>query len=179
MGPEAVVPIRDDADTFLEQPGDQRRAVLDPERLLDRLPQPLEDRDAALLPHRPHTVIAADLIQSSLEGLSGELPSSGPESSSRTHRRRGDRAVKTVDLADATETLSAYARKVRREPLVVTRSGKPVLALMPLSGVDRESLKVSTSPTVIAIMERSRALQARSRHLHRGAAAPSGPPPPS
>jgi antitoxin (DNA-binding transcriptional repressor) of toxin-antitoxin stability system len=89
--------------------------------------------------------------------------------------------VKTVELADATETLSAYARKVRREPLVVTRRGKPVLALIPLSCVDRESLKVSTSPTFIAIMERSRAraLQARSRHLHRGAAAPSGPPRPS
>jgi hypothetical protein len=69
MGPEAVAPIQNDADTFLEQPGDQRRAVLDLERFLDRLPQPLDDRDAALLPHRPHTVIAADLIQISLEAL--------------------------------------------------------------------------------------------------------------
>jgi prevent-host-death family protein len=65
--------------------------------------------------------------------------------------------VKTVDMAEATEALSTYARKVRREPLVVTRRGKPVLALMPLSDADRESLAVSTNPKFIAIMERSRA----------------------
>jgi prevent-host-death family protein len=65
--------------------------------------------------------------------------------------------MKTVDVEEANETLSMYARKVRREPLVVTRRGKPVLALMPLNDVDRESLAVSTNPKFIALMERSRA----------------------
>ncbi len=60
-------------------------------------------------------------------------------------------------MTDATETLSAYARKLGREPLVVTRRGRPVVALMPLGEVDRESLAVSTNPKFMAILERSRA----------------------
>ena len=52
--------------------------------------------------------------------------------------------MKTVEVAEATEALSAYARRVRREPRVVTRRGKPVLALVPLTDTDRENLAVST-----------------------------------
>jgi prevent-host-death family protein len=66
--------------------------------------------------------------------------------------------VKTIEMKDATGSLSDYARKARKEPLVVTVKGKPVVALMPLAvGTDLENLAVSTHPKFQAIMARSKA----------------------
>ena len=42
--------------------------------------------------------------------------------------------MKTIDVADATDALSDYATKGLKEALVVTRGGKPVLALTPNQG---------------------------------------------
>jgi prevent-host-death family protein len=67
-----------------------------------------------------------------------------------------DAAVKTVEMAQATASLSDYARKARKETLIVTRRGKPVAVLMPVdSSTDLENLIVTTHPTFQAIMERS------------------------
>ncbi len=64
--------------------------------------------------------------------------------------------MKTVELADATASLSEYARKTRRETLVVTRKGKPLVAIMPVSErTDLENLVVTTHPKFLAVMERS------------------------
>jgi hypothetical protein len=64
--------------------------------------------------------------------------------------------VKTVEISDATESLSHYARSSQKEPLLVTLKGKPYAALMPVgSKTDLENLIVSTHPTFLAIMERS------------------------
>jgi hypothetical protein len=64
--------------------------------------------------------------------------------------------VKTVEMADATASLSHYARGARKQALVVTDKGKPVLALMPLpSGTDLENIAVTTHPSFQAIMQRS------------------------
>lgn len=65
--------------------------------------------------------------------------------------------MKRVEMADATASLSDYARKTRGEPLVVTLRGKPVAALMPLSGEDWEDLVVGSDPGFMALMKRSRA----------------------
>lgn len=66
--------------------------------------------------------------------------------------------MKTVEMAEATASLSDYARKVRKETLIVTRRGKPVAALMPVDArTDLENLVVTTHPTFRAIMERSEA----------------------
>jgi len=66
--------------------------------------------------------------------------------------------VKTVEMADATASLSDYARKTRKETLIVTRKGKPVAALMPVDArTDLENLVVTTHPTFKAIIERSEA----------------------
>jgi prevent-host-death family protein len=66
--------------------------------------------------------------------------------------------VKTVEMADATASLSDYARKTRKETLIVTRRGKPVAALMPVDArTDLENLVVTTHPTFKAIIERSEA----------------------
>jgi antitoxin (DNA-binding transcriptional repressor) of toxin-antitoxin stability system len=64
--------------------------------------------------------------------------------------------MKTIDVADANTTLSEYVRKGLREAVVVTRRGKPVLALTPVNG-DWESLAVANNPEFLAIVERSRA----------------------
>jgi antitoxin (DNA-binding transcriptional repressor) of toxin-antitoxin stability system len=65
--------------------------------------------------------------------------------------------MKTIDIAEATESLSAYARKTRHESLVVTRKGRPVAVLAPVgSQTDLENLAVSNDPEFRALIERSR-----------------------
>jgi antitoxin (DNA-binding transcriptional repressor) of toxin-antitoxin stability system len=64
--------------------------------------------------------------------------------------------MKTIDVEDATTTLSDYARSGMREALVVTRKGKPVLALTPVHG-DWESIAVATNRKFMEIVARSRA----------------------
>ena len=65
--------------------------------------------------------------------------------------------MKTIDVAEATVSLSDYARKGLKEALVVTRRGKPILALTPLTNGDLESAALATNPKLMAIIERSRA----------------------
>jgi hypothetical protein len=64
--------------------------------------------------------------------------------------------VKTVEMADATAPLVEYARKARKQTLVVTQNGRPVLALVPLPPhTDLENLAVTTHPTFQAIVQRA------------------------
>jgi len=65
--------------------------------------------------------------------------------------------MRTVDIAEATGSLSEYARQIRRGPVVVTRRGKPVAVVVAVKGVDLETVSLSTNPDFIALMERSRA----------------------
>ena len=65
--------------------------------------------------------------------------------------------MRTVEISEATASLSDYAREARKGTLVVTRRGKPVAAVVPVEGMDLESLSLSTSPDFIALIERSRA----------------------
>jgi antitoxin (DNA-binding transcriptional repressor) of toxin-antitoxin stability system len=65
--------------------------------------------------------------------------------------------VKLVELDEAKGSLSSYARKNRRDAVVVMRHGKPVSALVPLEpGADLERLALSASPRFRAILERAR-----------------------
>ena len=67
--------------------------------------------------------------------------------------------MKTIEMTDATEPLSKYLRKARREPLIVTVNGKPVAALTAIeSATDLENLAVSNDPGFKALIERSRRL---------------------
>lgn len=64
--------------------------------------------------------------------------------------------MKTVEMADATASLSEYAREAQKQALVVTKDGKPVLALMPLPpNTDLQNLVVTTHPAFQALMQRS------------------------
>lgn len=66
--------------------------------------------------------------------------------------------MKIVEMAEATASLSEYAREAGKQAVVVTEKGKPVLALMPLPPhTDLENLAVTTHPTFQAIIERSEA----------------------
>jgi hypothetical protein len=65
--------------------------------------------------------------------------------------------MRTLEIADATGQLASYARKLRRRPLIVTRRGRPMMALVPLENVDLETLSLSTNPDFIALIESSRA----------------------
>lgn len=65
--------------------------------------------------------------------------------------------VKTLEIADAKGPLAAYARKLRRHLLIVTRHGRPMMALVPLENVDLETLSLSSNPDFIALIESSRA----------------------
>jgi prevent-host-death family protein len=65
--------------------------------------------------------------------------------------------MKTLEMKEATGELSSYAQQVRREPVVVTDHGKPVMALMPIENADLETVGLSSDPRFIAMIERSRA----------------------
>lgn len=52
--------------------------------------------------------------------------------------------------------IADYARKGLKEAVVVTRRGKPLLALTPIRRGDGESIAVATNPKFLAIIERSR-----------------------
>lgn len=67
--------------------------------------------------------------------------------------------MKTVDLAQATAPLAEYAQKAKGETVVVTAAGKPIAALVPLENTDGETVKLSTHPQFLALIERSRKRQ--------------------
>ena len=67
--------------------------------------------------------------------------------------------MKTVEMANATESLASFAREAAREPLVVTEAGKPVAILMGAGEADLETIAVRNSPVFQEIIERSREQQ--------------------
>lgn len=67
--------------------------------------------------------------------------------------------MKTVEIAKATLPLSDYTRKVKKEPVIITRDGKPVAALENITNADIETVSLSNNPKFIALIERSRARQ--------------------
>jgi prevent-host-death family protein len=68
--------------------------------------------------------------------------------------------MKTVEMAKATASLAAYVQKLRRDPVILTRKGKPVAALVSVEHVDWETITLSNDPTFLRLIERSRARQA-------------------
>jgi len=65
--------------------------------------------------------------------------------------------MKTIEVAQATNSLGAYARELEREPLVLTEGGHAIAALFPIDDDDLESLALSLSPKFQALIERARA----------------------
>jgi len=63
--------------------------------------------------------------------------------------------MRTVEIGHATGTLADYARKVAREPLVVTSHGKPLAALVSMAGADAEELALASNAKFQSILEHS------------------------
>lgn len=71
--------------------------------------------------------------------------------------------MKTLELAKATASLADYAREVSKEPVIVTKGGKPVAALVAVENADLETVALSVDPQFLALIERS-----RTRHKAEG-----------
>jgi len=67
--------------------------------------------------------------------------------------------MKTLEIAKAKASLAKYARDVNKEPVILTKDGKPVAALVAIENADLETVTLSTSPQFLALIERSRARQ--------------------
>jgi len=62
--------------------------------------------------------------------------------------------MKAVEITEA--TLADYGRRPRKDTWVLTRRGKPVAAVVPISsGVDLETFGLSHNPRFIEIVNRS------------------------
>jgi len=65
--------------------------------------------------------------------------------------------MKSVEINDATDALKDYAEQLTKEPVVVTRGGKAIAALVRIRPSDLESFLVSESPVFKRIVRKSRA----------------------
>ncbi len=65
--------------------------------------------------------------------------------------------MRTVEIRQATASLADYARDVGTDPVIVTRGGRPLAALVPLDQAAWEDFVVSQSPQFLALIARSRA----------------------
>ena len=64
--------------------------------------------------------------------------------------------MKTLELSKATAPLAQYARRVKKEPMILTTHGKPFAALILIPNADRETVSLSTNPQFLAMIKRSR-----------------------
>ena len=67
--------------------------------------------------------------------------------------------MKTVEISKATLPLSDYTKRIKKEPVIITKEGRPVAALVSLANADIETVSLSNNPKFIALIERSRARQ--------------------
>ena len=65
--------------------------------------------------------------------------------------------MKTIKLTSASRTLAEYAADLADEIVVLTERNRPVAAIVPLKGLDRESIVLSGHPEFLKIIARSRA----------------------
>jgi len=67
--------------------------------------------------------------------------------------------MKTVEVSKATLPLSDYTKGVEKEPVIITKEGRPVAILVSIPNADIETVSLSNNPKFIALIERSRAKQ--------------------
>ncbi|MBI1956775.1 MAG: hypothetical protein HYS38_10305 [Acidobacteria bacterium] len=63
--------------------------------------------------------------------------------------------MKTLELKKASKALADYATHLGSESIVITSKKKPVAVLVPLQGVERESLSLSLNPAFLKIIRRA------------------------
>ena len=67
--------------------------------------------------------------------------------------------MKTLGIKQATAPLAEYVRRVGEGPVIVSVKGKPVAALVSLENRDWETVRLSSHPEFLALIERSRTRQ--------------------
>ena len=67
--------------------------------------------------------------------------------------------MKALGIKQATAPLADYVRKVGEEPVIVSVKGKPVAALVSLENADWETVRLSSHPEFLALIQRSRTRQ--------------------
>ena len=65
--------------------------------------------------------------------------------------------MKTLELEKASKTLADYAANLGSESIVIASNKKPLAALVPLKGAERESLSLGLNPSFMRIIRRARA----------------------
>ena len=67
--------------------------------------------------------------------------------------------MRVIEKTEATAPLAEYMAGVKKEPVIVTRKGKPIAALVSIENADLETVSLSTNRKFLALIERSRARQ--------------------
>lgn len=67
--------------------------------------------------------------------------------------------MRVIERTQATAPLAKYTTEVKKEPVIVTRKGKPIAALVSIENADLETVSLSTNRKFLALIERSRARQ--------------------
>ena len=65
--------------------------------------------------------------------------------------------MKTITLSRASRSLAAYATELGGEVMVVTHRNRPLAAVVPLKGLDSQSVALSAHPEFLELIARSRA----------------------
>jgi hypothetical protein len=64
--------------------------------------------------------------------------------------------LKTIEVAHSIEALQQVLSQELSAPMIITREGKPVAALLPTPNSDIESISLSLDPQFIALIQESR-----------------------
>jgi antitoxin (DNA-binding transcriptional repressor) of toxin-antitoxin stability system len=73
--------------------------------------------------------------------------------------------MRTIELSDASHPLAEYASELKGQIMLLTVGSRPVAAIVPLKGLDRESLALSAHPEFLDLIARSRAEFAAGQKL--------------
>jgi|WetSurMetagenome_2_1015567.scaffolds.fasta_scaffold248186_2 PHD/YefM family antitoxin component YafN of YafNO toxin-antitoxin module len=65
--------------------------------------------------------------------------------------------MKMLEISAATSSLEEYASNIKKEPIIVTKKGKPLAALISLKNSDMEAVRLSTDPGFMRLILHSRA----------------------
>lgn len=64
--------------------------------------------------------------------------------------------MKTVELSEASKSLTDYTNELEDQIIVVTSNQEPIAALVSLKNIDKESISLSTNPDFMNIIQSAR-----------------------
>jgi PHD/YefM family antitoxin component YafN of YafNO toxin-antitoxin module len=73
--------------------------------------------------------------------------------------------MKTIEYEEANLPLADYTKKLKKTPVIITKEGKPLAALISLVNADMETISLSNNPKFLALIERSRTRQKKEGGL--------------